>query len=130
MEIEKMVGIGITAVVISVLLKKYRPEMAVMISVITVAILFGIISPYLKSVMAMFVDLSERIGIEMQYIVIVIRVIGIAYIAQIGSEICRDAGENAIGTKIELGGKIVIIAMSMPVIYKLMEVVTEVINLA
>ena len=130
MEIEKIVGIGITAVVISVLLKKYRPETAVMISVITVAILFGIISPYLKSVMAMFVDLSERIGIEMQYIVIVIRVIGIAYIAQISSEICRDAGENAIGTKIELGGKIVIIAMSMPVIYKLMEVVTEVINLA
>lgn len=129
MDIEKVVGIGITAVVLAVLLRGYRPEIAALVSIAAVTIIFVIISPYLKSVMAMFVDLSEQIGIEMQYIVIVIRVIGVAYIAQLGAEISRDAGEGAIGTKIEMGGKVIIIALSMPVIYKLFEVIGEVINL-
>lgn len=130
MEIEKIIGIGITAVVLSVLLKGYRPEISVSVSAAAVAVIFVIISPYLKSVIVSFVDLSEQIGIDMQYIVIVIKVIGVAYIAQIGADICRDAGESAIGTKIEMGGKVIITALSMPVIYRLLEVVSEVINLA
>lgn len=130
MEIEKIIGIGITAVVLSVLLKGYRPEISVSVSAAAVAVIFVIISPYLKSVIVSFIDLSEQIGIDMQYIVIVIKVIGVAYIAQIGADICRDAGESAIGTKIEMGGKVIITALSMPVIYRLLEVVSEVINLA
>lgn len=130
MDIEKIIGIGIIAVILSVLLKGYRPEMATAISIITVVIIFALISPQLKSVLVSFVDLAEKIGVEMQYMVIVIKVIGIAYVAQIGSEICRDAGENAIGTKIEIAGKITILAFSMPIIYRLLEVVGSVISLA
>lgn len=130
MAIEKIIGIGMVAVILSVMMKNYRPEVSVGISVITVAVLFMIITPQLKSVMVFFVDIAEKIGVEMQYIIIVIKVIGVAYLAQISAEICRDAGEGAIGTKIELGGKIIIIVLSMPVIYRLLEVVSEVINFA
>ncbi len=128
MDIEKIIGIGIIAVIIAVMLKSYRPEFAVMTSIASVCIIFALISPYLKTVMASFVDLSEKIGVDIQYIIIVVKVIGIAYVAQIGAEICRDAGENAIGTKVELAGKIIITALSMPVIYKLLEVVGQLIN--
>ena len=130
MDIEKIIGIGRIAVILSVLLKGYRPEMATAITIITVALIFALISPRLKSVLVSFVDLAEKIGVEMQYMIIVIKVIGIAYVAQIGSEICRDAGENAIGTKIEIAGKVTILAFSMPIIYRLLEVVGSVINLA
>ena len=130
MEIEKIVGIGITAVILSLMLKGSRPEMAALVSVSAVAVLFVIVSPYLKSVLSMFVDLSEQTGIEMKYVIIVVKIIGISYIAQIGADICRDAGETAIGTKVELGGKIVITAYSMPIVYKLLEVVGEVIRLS
>ena len=130
MTIEKIIGIGIIAVILAVMMKSYRPEISVGISIVTVAVLFLLISPQLKSVMIFFIDIAEKIGVEMQYIIIVIKVIGVAYLAQISAEICKDAGENAIGTKIELGGKIIIITLSMPVIYRLLEVVSEVINLA
>ena len=130
MEIERIVGIGIIAVILSLILKSYRPEMAALVSVSAVAVLFLTVSPYLKSVLSMFVDLSEQTGIEMQYVIIVVKIIGISYIAQIGADICRDAGETAIGTKVELGGKIVITAYSMPIVYKLLEVVGEVIQLS
>ncbi len=130
MTIEKIIGIGIVAVVLSVMIKGYRPEVSIGITIVTVAILFIIISPQLKSVMVFFVDIAEKIGVEMQYIIIVIKVIGVAYLTQISAEICKDAGENAIGTKIEFGGKIIIIVLSMPVIFRLLEVVSEIINLA
>lgn len=130
MGIEKIIGIALVAVVLSVLIKEYRPEISVLISVSSVAVMFIVISPYLKTVMASFVNLSEQIGINVSYMIIVIKVIGVAYITQIVSEICRDAGENALGTKMEICGKIIITVMSLPIIYELFEVIGEVINLA
>ena len=109
MEIGKFIGIGITAVIMVSLLKNYRPEIAVAVSMITVSVLFIMVSPYLKAVLSIFADISDTVGIDIQYILLAIKVIGIAYITQIGADICRDAGESAIGTKIELCGKIVII---------------------
>ena len=130
MDIEKIIGIGISAVLLSVLLKNYRPEISVSISIISCAVMLVMIGPYFKTVTAFFVDLSRQIGIEMQFMIIVVKVIGIAFITQIGAEICKDAGETAIGTNIEICGKIIIIAMSMPVIYRLFDVVGKVIDVA
>ncbi len=130
MGIEKILGIGIITVILSALMRSYRPEISPLISIGAVAIIFALISPRLKSVMVYFVDLSEKIGISSEHIIIVVKVIGVAYIAQIGAEICRDAGENAIGTKIEIAGKVIILTLSMPVIYNLLEVVGRIINLA
>ena len=129
MVIEKIIGIALVSAVLSVLLKGYRPETSLFISLITIAVLFGMISPYLRSILSSFVDISGQIGLEIRYISIIIKVIGIAYITQIGAEICRDSGENAIGTKLELCGKIIIIVMSLPIIYELFEVVGKIVNL-
>ena len=129
MVIEKIVGIALVSVVLSVLLKGYRPEISVSVSLVAMAVMFAVISPYLKTVLNSFVNITEQIGMEIKYIVTVIKVIGIAYITQIGAEICRDSGENAIGTKVELCGKIVIIVMSLPVIYELFDVVSRVVSL-
>ncbi len=130
MEIEKIIGIGMTAVLLSAVLKNYRPEISVSLSVIAVAVMFALISPYFKTVTVFFLDLSRRIGIESNIMIIVAKVIGVAFITQIGAEICKDAGENAIGTNIEICGKIIIIAMSMPIISQLFDVVGKVIDLA
>ena len=130
MGIEKIIGIGITAVLLSVVIKNYRPEISMSISVIAGAVIFALISPYFKTVTAFFVDLSKQIGIEIQFIVIVVKIIGVAFITQIIAEICKDAGENSVGANIEICGKIIIMAMSLPIISKLFEVVGKVIEIA
>ncbi len=129
MGIEKIIGIALVSVMMAVLLKGYRPEISLAVSLTAMAVMFAIISPYLKTALNSFINLSEQIGLNMKYMAIIIKVIGIAYITQIGVEICRDAGENALGTKVEICGKIVIIVMSMPVIYELFEVISEVVSL-
>ena len=129
MGMEKIIGIALVSVIMAVLLKGYRPEISLAVSLTAMAVMFSIISPYLKTALGSFINLSEQIGLNMKYMAIIIKVIGIAYITQIAVEMCRDAGENALGTKVEICGKIVIIAMSMPVIYELFEVISEVVSL-
>ncbi len=128
MDIFKVVGLGIAAMVFAVFLKGWRPEAAIQISLVATVIILVAILPYLKVVVEMIKDITNQSGIEVRYITLVLKVIGIAYVAQFASELCRDAGESAIASKIELAGKIIIMTLSMPVVYSLMEVVNEIIR--
>ncbi|MEG1441463.1 MAG: stage III sporulation protein AD [Oscillospiraceae bacterium] len=128
MDIFKIIGIGIIATILSLLIKNYRPELSITIPIIAMATIFIIIAPYLTSVINMFQDIATQIGIDLQYMVIVIKIIGVAYITQFGAELCADTGEKAIASKIEFGGKVLIVTMSMPIVYKLLSLVNEIIN--
>ena len=128
MDIFKVVGIGLTAALFAVLLKNQRAELSMLLSLGATSVIFFMIMPYIRTVTEMFRDISDQIGIDVKYIDIVLRVIGIAYLAQLGAELCRDAGETAIASKIELAGKVIILALSMPVMYKLLDVVNTIIK--
>ena len=52
---------------------------------------------------------------------------GIAYLSEFAVSICKDSGENAIASKIDLGGKVMIISMSIPIISSLLEVILKLI---
>ena len=67
-------------------------------------------------------------GVNLFHIEIVLKIIGISYICQFAADICKDAGEASIAGKIELGGKIIIISLSMPIIYNLLDLVNHIIN--
>ncbi len=128
MDIFRIVGLGIAATILAVFVKNWRREIAIQISLMTVAIIFFVVLPHLKTVFGMFRDVSDRIGMDLKYITLVMKVIGIAYVVQFGAELCRDAGESAIASKIEFGGKVMIVALSVPVLYNFLEVIEKVIN--
>ena len=128
MDVFKIVGIGIGAATLAVLVKNWRKEIGIQISIIAAIAIFIMAFPYLNAVFQVFRDVSDRIGLDEKYIKIIIKVIGIAYVAQFGSELCRDAGETAIASKIEFGGKVMIVALSVPLMYSFLEVVETVIN--
>ncbi len=128
MDIFKVIGLGLAATFFAVFLKGWRPEIAIQISVAASAVIFFLLAPYIKTVIEMFQDISNQVGMDMKYLSIVLKVIGIAYAAQFGAELCRDAGESAVASKIELAGKIIIMTLSMPVMYKLIEVVNTILQ--
>jgi stage III sporulation protein AD len=128
MEIFKIAGIGLAATVMAVFIKSQKPEYAIQISLIATLVIFLAVFPYLKTIINMFGDVAESIGLEYQHIGLVIKIIGIAYVAQFASELCRDAGETAVASKIEFAGKIIIMTVSLPVFYNLLEVVNEIIR--
>lgn len=128
MLIYKIIAIGITGTAVSLLVKQYKPEIAIAIPILTVIAILGMCIPYLKLVLEAFEKIVGSAGIQLVHMQAIIKIIGVAYVCQFASDICADAGEKAIAGKIELGGKIVIITLSMPIIYNLLELVNEIMS--
>ena len=129
MLIFKIIGIGLTRAILSVVVRQYKPELAVAIPILVAVSIIGICAPYIETVVAMIENMADSTGIEMSQVRIVIKIIGVAYICQFASDICKDIGESSVSSKIELGGKVVIITLSMPIIYNLLELVNRIVNI-
>ncbi len=128
MLIYKIVGIAMAGVVLSQLLRQYKPELAIAIPVLASVLIIGACTEHLKVVLEMVEDIAKRAGIEPEYMKIVLKITGVAYICQFAADISRDSGEGAIAGKIELGGKIIILTLSMPIVYSLLSLVSRITN--
>ena len=126
MEIIKIIGIGITALIIVIILKQYKPEFAVYTSIIAgIAILLLSLSQ-MSGVINLLKDISSRASISSEFLGIILKITGIAILTEFAVSICQDSGESAIANKIDIGGKIMIITMSIPIISSLLETILKV----
>lgn len=129
MLIFKIIGIGICGAVLGITVRQYRPELAVGITVLTaVAVVYACL-PSLVAVLEVFETIADETGLDTRYVNVVVKIIATAYICKFASDLCADAGETSIASKIELGGKVAIVAMSMPIIYGLLELTARIIGL-
>lgn len=124
MNIFKVVAFGIISVILIVLIKEQRKEMALMLTIVASIgiILFAI--DEISAIVSLLNNLAEKSGINKEYLMIIIKVTGIAYIVEFGKNICQDAGQNAIATKLEMAGKVVIVSLSIPIISALLTVLS------
>ncbi len=129
MDLPQVIGIGLITVFLTVLMKQYHPSLALAMPILGTVVIFLIMAPYLRSVMEMLQNLSEQTGIAYHYIEIVIKMTGIAYVCQFAAELCRDAGEGSMAGKIEFAGKLMILTLSMPIVYQLLDVVSSIIRM-
>ncbi len=127
MEIFQIVGIALIATILAVLIKEHRPEIALQISIVTGLIIFFLILFKLASVLDVLQQLSGKINIDLVYISTILKIVGIAYIAEFGAQVCRDAGETAIASKIELAGKVIIMVLAVPILWALMELIISIV---
>ncbi len=127
LEIIQIVAISIIAVILAVVIRQYRPEIALQISVATGLLIFFLVIFKLASVLEELRSFTQRINIDMAYISTIFRIVGIAYIAEFGAQVCKDAGENSIASKIELAGKVIILVLAVPILMALMELIIQII---
>lgn len=127
MDIVSIVVAGIIGAVLSITLKKQSPEISLVVGIITGVIIILFVLDSISEVIGFVKTLAQSAGIEGGYIAIVLKVIAIAYIAEFGIELCKDAGENAIASKIELAGKVIIIIVASPIFIGLMQAVMNII---
>ncbi|MHB8063077.1 MAG: stage III sporulation protein AD [Ruminiclostridium sp.] len=125
MDILQIVCIGIIAVVLASILKAQRPEIALQVSIATGLLIFIIIVVKLSSVIDFLQTFSKRADIDSTYINILLKIVGIAYIAEFGAEVCKDAGESSVASKIELAGKVTIVILAVPIITSLLDLVVK-----
>lgn len=125
-EIIKIIGIGLIALVIIIILKQYRPEFAIYVSIIVGVLILALTMKKITGVINLLKSISEKTYINKQFLGILLKITGIAIITEFAVSICSDVGEKAIASKIEMGSKVIIIAMSIPIISSLLELIVEI----
>lgn len=127
MEIIKIIGIAFIALIIIIMLKQYRPEYAVFISILTGVLILFLVMDKLTGIINLIQSIQDKYSINTQFIAILIKITGIAFLSEFAVSICKDSGESAIASKIELGSKIIIISMSIPIISNLLEIILKIV---
>ncbi len=127
MEIVQVVGLGLIDALLVLILKEYRPELAMQVSLIAGAIIMLLVVDRIVGAVHVITETAVAAGINLVYLQTLLRVIGIAYLAEFGAQICRDAGEGSIASRVELAAKVIILVMAVPVIVEIMESVLRMI---
>ena len=125
-EIIKIVGIGLIALVIVIILKQYRPEYTIYVSIFAGFLILTLTMGKISGIINLLKSISDKTYINKQFLGILLKITGIAIITEFADSICIDAGEKAIASKIEIGSKVIIIAMSIPIISSLLELIVEI----
>lgn len=126
MDIIKIIGIGLISLIIIIIIKQYRPEFSIYVSIISGILIISLCMDKLTEIVNMLQALSNKTGLNAEYLGILLKITGIAILTEFAVSICNDSGESAIATKIDLGGKIIIISISIPIIVALIELIIKI----
>lgn len=125
-DIIKIIAVGLTALIIIIILKQYKPEFTVYVSIVAGAIILFMLMDKLNAVVSLLTSLTNKTGTGSTFLKILLKITGIAILTEFGVSICKDSGESAIASKIDLGGKIIIISISIPIITALLELIINI----
>jgi len=120
-EIWQIVGLALIVTVISVVLKQIRPEIALQLTILAGASIFILVMSKIKVIVDLLQNLADQANISSYYLLIVLKIVGVAYLAEFGAQICRDAGEGALASKVELAAKVAVIVLAIPIIVAITE---------
>ena len=126
MEIIKIIGIALIALIIIIMLKQYRPEYEIFISILTGILILFLVMDRLTGIINLIESIQDKFSINTQFIALLIKITGIAFLSEFAISVCKDSGEAAIASKIEIGSKIIIISMSVPIISSLLEIILKI----
>lgn len=124
-DVIKIVGMGLISLILIIIIKQYRPEFALYISIIAGVFILCLALDKITNIINLLKNISEKSGINSSFLQILIKMTGIAFLSEFAISICKDSGETAIASKVELGSKAIIISMSIPIIYNLLEVILK-----
>ena len=123
MNILAFIGAGLIGAVLSVVIKQYKPEFSIYISLITGMLMLGAAVLAISPAISTLLELVNISGVKSQYVEILVKALAVCYITQLASDSCADAGEKSIGSKIEFAGKCAIVLISLPLFNELTEIV-------
>jgi len=126
-DIISIVGIGLVATVIAVLLRQYKPEYAMLVTLAAGVFILSRVYDAVIPVIGEMQSILESTSMPVQYAGILFKALGICFITQIACDTCRDAGESAVASKVEMAGKLAVLLVSLPLFRQVLTLVNEII---
>lgn len=125
MEIVRIAAIGISGVLLSLLLKGTRPEYTLFITLGVGITILSLAVNRLSGLFEAMNRIQQNLPAETGYLSTLVKMIGITYIGQFSSGICKEAGFPNTGTQIELFCRLSLLTLSMPILLALLETIQE-----
>ena len=127
MNIIAIASSALIAAVLSVVLKQYKPEYSMFISIASGILIFLSVITVIDPILEFIKELTDKAGLDGVYGEALIKSLAVCYITQLACDCCKDAGESAIAGKLQIAGKIAILLIALPMFKSLSEIVTEMI---
>ena len=124
-----MIVLCIAVSLLALSLRQQRPEYAMLLSLACGLFVFFFLVGKMGNIFSQLQDLMTGLSGQSELTEIVLKALGICIVAELGSQCCRDAGETAIATKVELAAKAALVLMSIPIFQTLLEVAGELLHL-
>jgi len=128
MEYIAFAGMAVTAAVLALVLKQHRAEYALILSVSAGVILLVFAMRYVSQLAGFTRSVSSALSLPADFLPVLFKVLGIAYLAQFASDACRDAGENGLASKVELIGKAAMLVAALPVLEGLFDMISAIVS--
>ena len=125
MELVKVIMLGLIVSILAVFLKRVKSEYALICVIVGSLIIVGYILNSLLGVLEFFDNIVQKTGVDSQLFKSMLKIIGIGYLVEFSAGVCRDSGNSSIADKVVLAGKIMIFAISIPIISTLFNMVMD-----
>ena len=125
MSVIQVAILGVIGVVFAIQLKQEKAEVAVYLCIVLSLIVFFSIFEQLEYLVNVIRSIGDFVKIDVTYVSTLMKMIGITYLAEFSSSICKDAGYQAIATQIEIFSKLTILVLSMPILLTLLKTIQE-----
>ena len=123
----QLVGIAMVSTILCIVIKKDGPEMANFVALTAGIIILLSVVMKLSFIVDGIQSLADKVNIPSMYISLIIKLIGICYIIEFAISLCNDCGEKSIASKLEFGGKIIIMTMSFPILLSIVDTIISLI---
>ncbi|NLO22132.1 MAG: stage III sporulation protein AD [Syntrophomonadaceae bacterium] len=125
MEIAQIVGLALVTTIMLLILRQEKPVMAVILSIVFSIIIFTFLMGKMTSIINVMSELTRRAGINYFFLSTLLKILGVAYLAEFAAAICHDAGEQAVAKKVEFAAKIIIAVLALPIMVAILESLME-----
>ncbi len=125
MDMVKIGILGMVSILLALFVRESKPQFSALISMTACILIFFSALSRLGSMAETFSNLTEQIALKESYMRILLKIIGISYVADFSSNLCKDAGYSAIAGQIEIFGKISVLTVSVPVVLALLSTISE-----
>ena len=126
MLILKVISIAFAALFLILMLKQSGSSVNVLLALVTGALIFLVVSDPLKEIITFLQNMSDKANINSVYIGIVLKIVGIAYIASFASALCKDANVDSLATQIDFAGKIMILVLAIPILMAVLDSILQI----
>lgn len=122
----KIIGVGICTIVVSIVLKQYKPELSVLVNICGGLVIFMLAIDGVSTLVSEFYSI-ENLTSQIEIVKPIMKVLGVGYITEFTANLAEDSGNKSVASKIVLGGKVAICTLALPIIKQLINAIISLI---